>query len=517
MTNSRRLFSLVLVFAALGAFAQKPVRLSWQEFAKDPKRVQSFRNAVAKMRSRDAADPASADFRRSWTYWASMHGFFGPESSRGTVAQWRAANNLDGPEFDATFTGVVDTTPPDAIAKAVWGQCQHGTDYFFPWHRLYLHYFERVLQEAAGDSSLRLPYWDYTNPQQLRMPAEFTTPTYVNASGQTVPNPLFETRREPGWNAPGTNALSSTDTNIDQTLDATPLLTTSGYQRRIELSPHGYAHCAVEECRATVMGAVPYSANDPIFYIHHANIDRLWDCWLSIKGHKNPDTTGFLDKDFSFVNEKGALVTRKVRALFETPMIDYVYQQPSNCARKARAVTLASTPRRAVLQAAKMLARPMMIAEEKDDMTIDGPVSKKRVTLPATATLAHPRQFALREQDDLPVVAELVLRGIRFSAHPGTEFLIYLERGDDASRRALVGTLSFFSEEATGDAHHQAAPDDRYFDVTDALRSLNLDGTGALEVNVVLEVETDGRGPEFNPGRARLVIDEIELHVRRDL
>jgi hypothetical protein len=350
------------------------------------------------------------------------------------------------------------------------------------------------------------------------MPAEFTTPTYVNASGQTVPNPLFEARRDDGWNAPGTNSLGSTDTNIDQTLDATELLTTSGYQRRIELSPHGYAHCAVEGCRATVMGAVPYSANDPIFYIHHANIDRLWDCWLSIKGHKNPATTGFLDQKFSFVNEKGSLVTKKVRVLFETKIIDYVYQQPSNCARTAKPVKVAATSKPALRAATAMLARPMMIAEEKEDMLVDAQVAKKRITLPATASLAHPRQFAIREQDDLPVVAELVLRGIRFSAHPNSEFLVYLERADDPSKRALVGTLSFFSEEPTGEGHHhEAPPDDRYFDVTEALRSLKLEGTGALDVNVVIEAEKDGSGPGFEPARAKLVIDEIELQVRRDL
>lgn len=502
---------LALVFVTLTAFAQKPTRLSWQEFAKDPDRVQSFRNAVATMRERNTADPTSATFRKSWAYWGSMHGFFGAESPRGTVAQWRADNDLTDPMYDELFAGVVDTTPPDSVAKAVWGQCQHGTDYFFPWHRLYLYYFERVLQEAAGDPTLRLPYWDYTDPAQLRMPVEFTTPAYVNVQRQTVSNPLYEVRRDDGWNEPGTNALNSADTNIDQTLDAPVLLTQAGYQARIEGRPHGYAHCAVVGCRATVMGAVPYSANDPIFYIHHANIDRLWDCWLSISGHKNPDTSSFRDKQFSYVNEDGALVTKYVRDLFNGSLIDYVYQQPSRCARSQLTVRLAATA--TATRARAMLAKPMMIGEQQEDLAVDRPVAKKRVTLPATATLAHPRQFALREQTELPVVTELILRGIRFARHPGSEFRIFLERADDPSRRAFVGTLSFFSDEPMGaEAHHTPGDNDEFFDATDALRALRLEGTGTLGLNVVVEAEDD----DFKE-RSGLVIDAIELHVKRDL
>ena len=59
---------IALVFVTCAAFAETPVRLSWQEFAKDPNRVQSFRNAVAKMKSRNGLDPKSIEFRKSWAY-----------------------------------------------------------------------------------------------------------------------------------------------------------------------------------------------------------------------------------------------------------------------------------------------------------------------------------------------------------------------------------------------------------------------------------------------------------------
>lgn len=514
----RVIFRISLCFIALTAFAQKPTRLSWQEFAKDPNRVQSFRNAVATMKSRNSADPKSIEFRKSWTYWANMHGYFGEDGVNGTVATWRACNNLSGPEFDDAFKGVENTSPPDAVAVKVWDKCQHRTDYFFAWHRLFLYYFERVLQGAAGDPSLRLPYWDYTNPAQLAMPAEFRSPTYVNTAGQTVDNPLYEKRREAGWE---TNAitLEKNDTDIDRTLNNPNFLTTidaagdqvPGYQSRIEGSPHGYVHCAVMDCRATVMGAVPYSANDPIFWIHHCNIDRLWDCWMS-EGNKTPSS--LMGRAFSYVDENGALVKKYVRDLFDGSLIDYVYEQRSDCQRKKAApvVAMAAASPEMVKSAKAALAKAVVIGEAKA-LAIESAVSSKRVTMPATASPSHPRQFALQEQTQLPVETDLVLRRIHFDVHPRSGFRIYLQRADDPSRREYVATLSFFSE---GNGHHGDSEDTRVYDVTEELRALGFEGTGALEVDVVFEA-TDPRVREgFNPAATDVVVDEIELRVKRD-
>jgi len=40
--------------------------------------------------------------------------------------------------------------------------CAHRNWWFHPWHRAYLYYFERLLQNAVGDTTLFLPYWDWT-------------------------------------------------------------------------------------------------------------------------------------------------------------------------------------------------------------------------------------------------------------------------------------------------------------------------------------------------------------------
>ncbi|HET7433762.1 MAG TPA: tyrosinase family protein [Thermoanaerobaculia bacterium] len=527
---------LVLSLLAVPMVAQKKAtRLPWQDFAKDPKRVQAFRNAVATMKARSSADPKSLDYRGSWIYWGSMHGYFGPNAKAGTVAAYRTRRGITDPSLDQYFVNVNNMTPPDAVAQKVWDQCQHNTPYFFAWHRFYLYYFERVLQAAAKDPTLRLPYWDYTDTANLALPAEFRSPTYVNAAGQTVDNPLFEPRRAAMWIPPQMGALPADDTDIDMALDLTNFFNTTnsngeqelGYQSTIERGVHGNVHCDMIDCPVTVMGAVAYSSNDPIFWLHHANIDRMWDCWASIPGHKNPMSPDYTKQQFSYVNEKGQLVTKRVRNLYDGSTIDVVYAQAKNCQRPAPpkapqpANAAEVTPpmsQKAVAAARAALAEPMMIGESGRTL-INAAVTRAQVMLPATASTTHPRQFALRAQTQLPVRTELVLRNIHFAMHPRARFNVFLERADNPERRALVGTISFF-EDLSGEGEHAGhgggGNDTRVLDATRALRALGLEGTGTQNVNVVFEAN-EQLATDFDPAQSQLTVDQIELRVRRDL
>jgi hypothetical protein len=496
-----------VVFLAGGAFAQQPVRLSWQEFEKDPRRVQSLRNAIATMKARNSADPSTAEYRLSWEYWANMHGYFGPEAKSGRVAQYREDQKLTDPSEDAAFAGVVDTTPPNDTARKVWDQCEHASDWFLPWHRLFLFYFEQILQDAANDPTLRLPYWDYTDSAQLAMPEAYRSPTYVNVRGEVVANPLYEPRREAVWEGGGTG-LAEVETNVDQTFDIDHLLIVDdepGFTGTLERAPHATVHCALKECFRTVMGSVPYSANDPVFWVHHCNIDRLWQCWQSISGHEDPAGT-WRDKTYTLVDREGNLVTKQVSSLYDGSLIDYVYERPSNCARTAAPVADKSAETTTSRTARAALKKPVRIGGS-GGFTIANARTSARITLPATASLAHPRQFALRANAALPVAADLLLRGVHFQRHPGTSIRVFLEHPTDSARRTHVGTLSFFSA-----PHHGHGNDDWRFDATLALRALRLEGTGTFDVKVAFEATTD-----FDPAAAGLTIDAIELRVRRDL
>jgi hypothetical protein len=510
------------------ALAQTATRLSWETFAKDPKNVASLRKAVATMKSHNTDSPTSKSYRLSWQYWGNMHGYFGTQSPDGTIEayiQYMKDNGLWDPSYAPYFAGITDQTPPDAVAKAVWAQCQHGTPWFYAWHRLYLYYFEKVLQVSAGDPNLRLPYWDYDNPAQLAMPAEFTTPTYVNESGQTVPNPLFESRRAPGWATPSPNRLDATDTNITSALKIPKLLDYTsggkahqGYQSVIENSPHGYVHCSVMDCPVTVMGAVPYSSNDPIFWLHHANIDRTWDCWTSISGHTNPPGTTFNNKKFSFVDQTGTMVTKQVKVLFNGTLIDYKYEHGSNCGTPtlaAAAPAAAAAPMTAEkLKSMKAKIGTGMLLGRAKAVAINAPSVTATMAVPAqAASMAH--DLALLPQAEVPVKLELVLHGIHYQAHPGTMFHVFLARKDDPTKRALVGTISFFVSLRGPHAAHGTP--DRTFDVTDELQALAAAETGLKEVEVIFDAIPSHIGEtetiHFNARKAKLTVDDISLRV----
>ena len=65
----------------------------------------------------------------------------------------------------------------------------------------------------------------------------------------------------------------------------------------IEPNPHNPVHNQV----GGHMGAVGTAGLDPLFFLHHANIDRYWECWL-LKGggRENPTARGGSDETFDF-------------------------------------------------------------------------------------------------------------------------------------------------------------------------------------------------------------------------
>jgi tyrosinase len=157
---------------------------------------------------------------------------------------------------------VTDATKPTSWAYWVnihLNNCPHMVPYFLAWHRGYIYYFEQQLRAVSGDSTLTLPYWDYyTYP---KMPSEFTD----TASG----NPLYVSGR--------------VNTDVYSALTLAPFApsvlnmqrgTSNSYEASFESAPHNPVHNIIGGWMADMQ-----SPTDPIFYLHHANVDRLWDAW----------------------------------------------------------------------------------------------------------------------------------------------------------------------------------------------------------------------------------------------
>jgi tyrosinase len=239
-----------------------------------PPQLAALRKGIQVMQSRKPNDPTS------WTYQANMHG--------------------------------TDDTP----ALAAWSTCQHGSFLFLSWHRIYLFYFERILRQASGDATLALPYWNYTQTGNRALPAAFRTPADQS-------NPLFVSQRNPAVNAGA--QLSPSAVTFSTAFSRIPFASnTSGSSSfgglrvpgavhfsnghgALELGPHNAVHVQV----GGWMSDPNMAARDPIFWLHHANIDRLWESWLKLAGGRtNPPAsdTVWMTTPFVFFDENGTQV-----------------------------------------------------------------------------------------------------------------------------------------------------------------------------------------------------------------
>jgi len=134
--------------------------------------------------------------------------------------------------------------------------------------------FENALRAVACD--VALPYWDWSSGPSTGVPEACRYPTYINRSGATVANPLYSGPRPAGGQ---TSRRASIDTTAfdDLASGAQSAMTASSFslfQDSID-GVHGSVHGRV----GGDMGFISTSSYDPIFFLHHANVDRLWAAW----------------------------------------------------------------------------------------------------------------------------------------------------------------------------------------------------------------------------------------------
>jgi len=192
-----------------------------------------------------------------------------------------------------------------------WNSCQHGTQFFYSWHRMYLYFFERILRAKSGSADLTLPYWNYQTNAALH-------PDYRNSAAG---NTLYDGTRNSSINNGGSLGPGPM-TSINNALNHIPFY---DFQGAIE-GPHGSIHVAI----GGNMGAVNRAATDPVFWLHHSNIDRLWEAWLrKCGGRSNPTDATWLNKTYTFFDENGTAVNMTGSQVVSTASsLNYRYDFP---------------------------------------------------------------------------------------------------------------------------------------------------------------------------------------------
>jgi tyrosinase len=194
-------------------------------------------------------------------------------SSQGALAKridW--ATFTQGPDYSSFMDAIkkmrANTNAADKRSWQYWANvhqnyCPHGIPYFLAWHRGFITLFERQLREVSGNPALTLPYWSYYDDPVI--PTEFTE----SASW----NPLYSSR---------------VNTSVSQALSLSPFSgslinfqrgLSNAYEPVLESQPHNPVHDLVGGIFDTMQSPI-----DPIFWLHHANIDRLWSAWAAAGG-----------------------------------------------------------------------------------------------------------------------------------------------------------------------------------------------------------------------------------------
>ena len=170
----------------------------------------------------------------------------------------------------------------------------HGAPGFLPWHRAYLLDLERELQ--AIDPSVALPYWrfDQASPNVF-------TPEFLGVSDAlgtvsfSATNPLqfWVTDGVPGINRRPFFATDTAPPGLRT--EAQTLALGTGYPafRTMEGNPHGSAHTSF----GGSISSIGTAAKDPLFFLLHCNVDRLWAKWQKLNGRFDPAVAASYDSN----------------------------------------------------------------------------------------------------------------------------------------------------------------------------------------------------------------------------
>ncbi|KAK3935115.1 amino acid transporter [Diplogelasinospora grovesii] len=236
-------------------------------------------------------------------------------------SQRKAWQNLTGIEksryIDATLCLINSPTKIGvSVAKTRWDDFQyahalnmpyiHNVGAFLPWHRYFITVYERVLRDECGYEGA-MPYWN----EPLDADSLPSSPIFDPVSGFGGNGTGFDLCVADGPFADLTLRISENVTTAESeyclTRNFNPCIFRQGAQQRvadrcilssdtfeevrqcIESQPHGAGHGGV----GALMLNVKLSPGDPIFYLHHTYLDKLWWEWQARNlTHRLTDMSG---------------------------------------------------------------------------------------------------------------------------------------------------------------------------------------------------------------------------------
>jgi len=254
---------------------------------------------------------------------------------------WYMQGAIHGAPFDSGGNIFCDSLTLIKAINPAWHNCTHEYDslnltdsdartHFYTWHKFYINHFEDIIREVSGKPNFALPYWEYDNSNYQTLPPLFTDKS----------SSLYEAYRSDNMNS---GKPIETSLGYKHRLDYQDVFDLTSpdvafnaksfhqFTRDLESVPHNVMHVYMGlnptnqnpdpvdggfttekkgEGKETVIDTTQwgymyqnYSPLDPIFWVHHANIDRLYEKWLIEKIDDNLANGGRPAKDYFIQNE----------------------------------------------------------------------------------------------------------------------------------------------------------------------------------------------------------------------
>lgn len=438
--------------------------------------------ALEKMRDMGCEDP------RSWYYQGAIHWI--PDAIEGK-------------------NKFCDSYQTEKDLKTAWDNCTHASNNaasnynFLIWHRFYILYFEQIVRELSGKKDFALPYWDYTKTSELeiyrKLPEAF----------QKKNGSLWTSGRLDSLN---TNYRISGQPITDQ-LDIKKLMEQKTYfyfNNQINSAPHGAMHNYIgagnknhvmyndiyqKTMEGGLMANVPSAGFDPIFWLHHANIDRLWQQWTDANPLHIANKEEVIKNQWSYVffDAQGKLIQFSMKdvaeKMYDIDFLQYRYDDQR---------TIKNTMNLQAQLPAIDLTKLKKIKEEKPLRKINHltPVFKETSKLKAGQNLLSLESVNTAKEIRLEVVTS-------FKSEPKNAYEIYLNLPDKENRNVrskyFLGFLNFFGAqhhaEEGGDGGNGVMKKTFVFDITDELKlSKTINSEAEYNISIYLNgpIKEDG-------------------------
>ncbi|MCC9016355.1 MULTISPECIES: tyrosinase family protein [Flavobacterium] len=225
-----------------------------------------------------------------------------------------------------------------------WADCTH-TDTnnaalnFLLWHRMYIWYLEKIVRELSGKADFALPYWNYGSKEESQniMAEPFREPSgsLYTAARYTILNngkPILPEQ------------LASIRNSIEELRKNPSFAGEAGFSSSLEGQPHGYMHNLIggryahppeqhyneiyQIVTSGLMANVESAGFDPIFWLHHSMVDRIWESWDVSELGQRPSLEELKANPwpYEFITPDGGRITYTMEEVYNIVFnLDYKY------------------------------------------------------------------------------------------------------------------------------------------------------------------------------------------------